>query len=162
MENILIRVYNNKKLFSFLKTVSHISALFIFLSFCLSVLSLAHTSYLSAVKLMAIILLDFLVISLTRRFINAPRPYEIYDFYETPPRSRRGLSFPSRHTFMAFAIAVSLMPMSLALGIVIGFFGAVLAVSRVLVGIHFIRDVLAGALLGVIASSIGLLILFPH
>ena len=38
-------------------------------------------------------------------------------------------------------------------------FGAVLAALRVLLGVHFIRDVVAGALIGVISGVIGLLTL---
>ena len=37
-------------------------------------------------------------------------------------------------------------------------FAVILAVSRVLLGIHFIRDVVCGALVGVVSGVIGIVI----
>ena len=57
-------------------------------------------------------------------------------------------SFPSGHTITAFAIAVplSLFYPSLLAGL---FFCAIsIAVSRILLGMHFLSDVLAGCVLG--------------
>jgi undecaprenyl-diphosphatase len=57
-------------------------------------------------------------------------------------------SFPSGHTITAFAVAVaiSMFYPSLAVGV---FFCAVsIGVSRVILGMHFLSDVLAGAALG--------------
>jgi len=61
-------------------------------------------------------------------------------------------SFPSGHTMTAFALAVvvSLFYPSLMIGV---FFCAIsIAASRILLGMHFLSDVLAGSLLG---ASIG-------
>ena len=38
--------------------------------------------------------------------------------------------------------------------------GISLAVARVFLGIHFVRDVIAGALIGVLSAALGILILF--
>ncbi len=63
-------------------------------------------------------------------------------------------SFPSGHTMTAFAVAVPLMIYypSLTLGLM--FCAVSIAVSRVLLGMHFLSDVLAGAALG---ASLGYL-----
>jgi len=45
----------------------------------------------------------------------------------------------------------------LAIGLLL--FGIVLAVSRVLLGIHFIRDVVCGAAVGVISGLVGIFFL---
>ena len=59
-------------------------------------------------------------------------------------------SFPSGHTITAFAVAtsISLFYPSLAVGV---FFCAVsIGISRIVLGMHFLSDVLAGAALGVL------------
>ena len=57
-------------------------------------------------------------------------------------------SFPSGHTITAFAVALSLSHFypSLELGLL--FCAASVAASRVLLGMHFLSDVLAGAVIG--------------
>jgi len=58
-------------------------------------------------------------------------------------------SFPSGHTITSFAIAISVAhfyPVCLA---ILLFIAASIAVSRIILGMHFLSDVLAGALLGV-------------
>ena len=46
-----------------------------------------------------------------------------------------------------------------ALGIGLFALGAALGLIRVILGVHFIRDVVAGALIGVISGAVGLLTL---
>ena len=91
--------------------------------------------------------------------IDAPRPYELYDFYENKPKEREGRSFPSRHAYSAFVIATIAFAYSIPLGIGLVLLGIALAVSRVLLGIHFIRDVVCGAIVGVISGLIGIFFL---
>lgn len=61
-------------------------------------------------------------------------------------------SFPSGHTITAFAVAVCLSQFypSLALGLL--FCALSVAASRVLLGMHFLSDVLAGAVIGSILA----------
>jgi undecaprenyl-diphosphatase len=61
-------------------------------------------------------------------------------------------SFPSGHTITAFAVAVSLSSFypDLAAGL---FFCAIsVAISRILLGMHFLSDVLAGAAIGTLLA----------
>jgi len=57
-------------------------------------------------------------------------------------------SFPSGHTITAFAVAVSLSLFYPTLAIGLLFCAASVAVSRILLGMHFLSDVLAGAAIG--------------
>jgi len=57
-------------------------------------------------------------------------------------------SFPSGHTITAFAVAISLGVFYPAMVLGLLFSAASVAVSRVLLGMHFLSDVLAGALIG--------------
>ena len=57
-------------------------------------------------------------------------------------------SFPSGHTITAFAVAITLGTFyPLLLGALL-FFAVCIAISRVLLGMHFLSDVIVGALLG--------------
>ncbi len=57
-------------------------------------------------------------------------------------------SFPSGHTITAFSVAVALCAFYPSLTVGLLFCAASIAVSRVLLGMHFLSDVLAGAVLG--------------
>ena len=57
-------------------------------------------------------------------------------------------SFPSGHTITAAAVAVSLSMFYPSLAIGLLFCAASIAASRILTGMHFLSDVLAGAVIG--------------
>jgi undecaprenyl-diphosphatase len=57
-------------------------------------------------------------------------------------------SFPSGHTMTAFAIAITVALFFPHLTVAVYFAAASIAVSRVLLGMHFLSDVLAGATAG--------------
>jgi undecaprenyl-diphosphatase len=64
-------------------------------------------------------------------------------------------SFPSGHTMTAFAVSVPMILFYPALATGLLFCAISIALSRVLLGMHFLSDVIAGALLG---GSIGYLV----
>ena len=159
MGNVLKRVYASRKISSTLKIVSHLCVLISVAVYAILVAS----SFVDSVRIGITMLMlggaPFVIVTLVRRWINAPRPYELYDFYEKRPKEKSGQSFPSRHTFSAFTVAALSYILSPWLAVALGVFGVALAVSRVLLGMHFIRDVVAGALIGIISGIIGLIIL---
>ena len=57
-------------------------------------------------------------------------------------------SFPSGHTITAFAVAVSLSRFYPDLAVGLLFCAASIAASRIVLGMHFLSDVLAGAVIG--------------
>lgn len=63
-------------------------------------------------------------------------------------------SFPSGHTITAFAVSLSLIRFYPALAAGLLFCAGSIAVSRILLGMHYLSDVLAGAMLG---ASLGFL-----
>jgi undecaprenyl-diphosphatase len=58
-------------------------------------------------------------------------------------------SFPSGHTMTAFSIALVLSYFYRGVEVPLYFFACSIAVSRIVLGMHFLSDVLAGAILGV-------------
>jgi undecaprenyl-diphosphatase len=67
-------------------------------------------------------------------------------------------SFPSGHTMTAFAVTTPLMSYYPDLSLGLGFCAISIACSRILLGMHFLSDVVAGgvlgALLGFLAMSV--------
>jgi len=63
-------------------------------------------------------------------------------------------SFPSGHTITAFSVAVSLSMFYPNLAIGLLFCAVSVALSRILLGMHFLSDVLAGAVIGTALAEI--------
>ena len=125
-------------------------AYLIYLFFCEKPLFVVNT----LVPLISVILLSFL-----RAKINLQRPYEAMDITPLYNKKTVGKSFPSRHTFAIFIIAFSVMTFNLPLGFAITLLGILLAILRVLLGVHYVRDVLVGFLFAVISALIGYVII---
>ena len=161
MEAVLKKVYESRKISLTFKIISHASAL-ICAFFYIAVLAyfLFYTKEpMLALKILLSAMIPYIIVTVMRRLIKAPRPYELYDFYKAPPKNKQGQSFPSRHVFSAFVIAMLSCIVSTWLSLALLALGICLAVSRVLLGIHFIRDVVAGALIGIISGIFGIIII---
>ena len=100
------------------------------------------------VPLVGVTAVGFVAVSFFRRRFNAPRPYECCAIAPLIARDGAGKSVPSRHTLSDFAIAASWFVASVPVAVVLLVAAGVLAVCRVLGGVHFPRDVVAGALIG--------------
>lgn len=110
-------------------------------------------------RLVLVPAVSFVSLSVIRRGLNRPRPYEALDIVPLIPRDKKGESFPSRHVFSVFVIAMTWGWVCPPVGYLLGVVGVLLAVTRVVAGIHFPRDVLAGALLGVACGWVGFYLL---
>lgn len=100
---------------------------------------------------------SFVAMSIIRRLFHSRRPYEIYDFQPVIPRKKNGDSFPSRHVFSIFLIATLWFDIWKPTGIFLFLSGFILALIRVIGGVHFLKDVICGAVTGIFC---GLLTLF--
>ena len=110
-------------------------------------------------KVLIVPAVSFALLSAVRYLINAKRPYEVF---ETPPlngKKKKGKSCPSRHTFSVFVISFAAFYVCRPLGVVLSALGLLLAVCRVLCGVHFVRDVLLGAASGILCGVVGFYIL---
>ena len=97
---------------------------------------------------------SFAAVTLFRSACNAPRPYE-QGIDALLKKKRTGHSFPSRHVFSAVMITVTAAYLLPALSVPLFVAAALLALIRVLGGIHYPRDVFCGALFALIAGGIG-------
>lgn len=92
----------------------------------------------------------FAVVTVIRKAVNAPRPYETLDIQPLIPKNKKGESFPSRHVASAFVLAEAFWYINPFLGLPVGIMALLIALIRPLAGIHFPRDVVAGALLSLV------------
>ena len=99
-------------------------------------------------SLVGVTAVGFAAVSFFRRRFNAPRPYECCSIAPLIARDGAFKVISSRHAFSAFAIAASWFAGSAPVAVVLLVAAVVLAVCRVLGGVHFPRDVVVGALIG--------------
>lgn len=98
---------------------------------------------------------SFVLVSIFRNVYNAPRPYEVSGVKPIIKKESKGKSFPSRHVFSIFVIATVLFFIYKPLGLILMVAGLVLAVLRVIGGVHFPRDVIVGAIVGILSGVLG-------
>lgn len=101
----------------------------------------------------------FFITTAVRSGINAPRPYEKYPMKSILHKSTKGNSCPSRHTACAFAIAFACLFYSLPMGMAMLILAVLIAVLRLIMGVHFPLDVLFGAVLAAVISLIGFVLI---
>ena len=92
----------------------------------------------------------FVILSLLRKKINAPRPYEIWEIVPLLDRDSPGKSMPSRHVFSATIISMACLHASLTMGMICLTLSAFLGLVRVLGGVHFPKDVVVGYICGLV------------
>lgn len=103
----------------------------------------------------------FLIVSVGRYFLNRPRPYEAFGVAPVIRKDTRGKSFPSRHVFSSMIIALTFLmasPFRLA-GMIFLVITGILAAVRVLSGVHYISDVLAGMAFALLVAVIGYVVI---
>lgn len=102
--------------------------------------------------------ISFCLVSVFRKIINAKRPYEVMDIKPLIDKNTKGNSFPSRHIFSIYIIATVYLYISIPIGVALMILGIGLAAIRVLSGVHFLRDVIWGMIIGIIMGVLGMYI----
>ena len=92
----------------------------------------------------------FVILSLFRKKINAPRPYEVWEIVLLLDRDSPGQSMPSRHVFSATIISMACLHASLSVGVILLILSAILGLVRVLGGVHYPKDVVVGYIYGLV------------
>ena len=155
----LFAVYENQTLSEGLKIFSVCATLASLYAFGFMMVESFLVSWERALRVALVLFVPFVLVSAVRTLVCAPRPYEIYSFYEKKPDRAKAKSFPSRHAFSAFAIAGAMLAFNVTFSFLLFGLAVALCVCRYLLGIHFPRDLVAGALIGILASVLGLWIL---
>lgn len=97
--------------------------------------------------------ISFVLLSVIRRGINEKRPYEDWPIEPLIPKDKKGSSMPSRHVFSAAIIAMCGLRVNAVIGVIGLVLTAIVAVIRVLGGVHYPKDVAVGYLVGVAAGA---------
>ena len=92
----------------------------------------------------------FVILSLLRKKINAPRPYEEWDIKPLLDRDSPGQSMPSRHVFSATIISMACLHASLSVGVILLVLSALLGLVRVSGGVHYPKDVVVAYICGLV------------
>lgn len=93
---------------------------------------------------------------ITKNLVNRIRPYEVVEGLERLVAKPTDASFPSGHTAISFGSAVALFfYLDRRLGIGLLSLAAMIAWSRLYVGVHYPTDVLGGLVFGVTMGILG-------
>lgn len=108
--------------------------------------------------LVAGLVLDLILVGLVKVFVRRPRPaYNAKDMYVAV--SADHWSFPSGHSSRAFLVASFLAAGGFCPREALFLWAAATSASRVLLGRHYVLDVVAGACLGVFEAWVSILLL---
>lgn len=143
-----------------LKLLNRVTTTSVYLIYPISLLVLLMNGDKRFWKVLFIPGVSFVLLSIFRNLLNAPRPYEVLDIVPIIDKETKGKSFPSRHVFSVFVIGMTLYYIFKPLGIALMLIGIIVGIVRVLGGVHFPRDVIAGATIGIGCSLIGWLFKF--
>lgn len=125
-----------------------------FVAYPVLVAMLCFNSNMGVVFYIVIPALAFVILSLFRKKLNAPRPYEALNIDPLIVKTKKGSSFPSRHVFSIFVIAGCWFGVNIYVAFAIVLCGIILAYIRVVGGIHFPKDVFAGTIIGLCSGLI--------
>ena len=120
------------------------------------------SSYFSFKRALLVPAISFILLTIVRAWINRPRPYEKFELPPVIKKDTKGNSFPSRHVFSATIIAMTFLLMSpwSWVGLLFLVLSITLAVVRVVSGVHYISDVVAGFCVAVLAAVLGYLVIY--
>ncbi|HGD3840311.1 TPA: phosphatase PAP2 family protein [Streptococcus agalactiae] len=89
-------------------------------------------------RILIIPAVGFIALSYIRKRLDFPRPYEKWNIKPLIYKDTEGRSMPSRHVFSATMISMCLI------------LSVLLAICRVIAGVHYPKDVIVGYLIGLI------------
>ncbi|MDD3429019.1 MAG: phosphatase PAP2 family protein [Oscillospiraceae bacterium] len=111
------------------------------------------------IRFVAVPAITLISVTVLRKLVNAPRPYEVYAITPLIDKTNQGQSMPSRHTASAVIIGIAFLYISPPVGIFFLLWAVWVGISRILAGAHFIKDVLVGAALALVMGVVGFYIL---
>lgn len=103
--------------------------------------------------------ITFILCTFMRKIFNRKRPYEVLNITPIINKDKEGQSFPSRHMVSAGVIIVASFYVNNIMGIVMLVVGLMIGIIRPIAGVHFIKDVVVGFLMGIVCGLIGFYII---
>ncbi|MBR1876428.1 MAG: phosphatase PAP2 family protein [Lachnospiraceae bacterium] len=107
----------------------------------------------------ALILQLTLINGILKNIVGRIRPYEVIDGLNCLVGVQKDPSFPSGHTTSSFAVAwIIFKKLPKKFGIPALILAALIALSRLYVGVHYPTDVLAGVFIGILLGILAIII----
>lgn len=131
----------------------------VYVAFLTLLITLAFQKDIRIVRIVLVTGISFVLVSVIRHIFNSPRPYTVYDFNPIVKKDKTGDSMPSRHVFSVFVIGMAFFYINPALGIIIFVDGLLMCIGRVVAGVHFPKDVIVGAIIGIVSGVVGFFII---
>jgi undecaprenyl-diphosphatase len=103
-----------------------------------------------SVTAVSAILARFGIVAVIRYLFYRPRPFLVLPVQQLT--SNNGSSFPSGHAAFFFAMATAIYLYNKKWGIIFFVASGLMAVSRVIGGVHYPLDIIAGALIGAVVA----------
>ena len=151
---------NHEKLYFFLRIIYKYASYPVFVLYpLLLIYTFLNRQIADFVKILVIPAVTFAMVTLLRLLINRARPYEALDINPLIKKNKSGQSFPSRHAASVFIIAMAFLYVNIYAGISLLILGAVMCAARVLAGVHYVSDVVVGAVISVILGVFGFFII---
>jgi undecaprenyl-diphosphatase len=98
------------------------------------------------------LILSHLIVNLIKRFVRRRRPYQALDGVSTGTKLLEDASFPSGHSTAIFCMATVLSSAVPSMMFILYGIAAIVAFSRVYLGMHYPSDITIGAGLGIITA----------
>ncbi|WKY45110.1 phosphatase PAP2 family protein [Eubacteriaceae bacterium ES2] len=90
-----------------------------------------------------------------KNIVARPRPYEVIPGLQYLIEKQNSYSFPSGHSGSSFAAAVTIyLNLPKSYGILAMILAALIAFSRLYLGVHYLSDILCGAIIGSIIAAL--------
>ena len=121
------------------------------------VMTQGHAGILPCLHMIAVGLVGTLIYKWLKGKTLRPRPYAVHQDIWLAGKPLDKFSFPSGHTLHAVAFSMVALAYYPELSMVILPFAVLVAMSRVVLGLHYPSDVLAGATIGALIASISFL-----
>lgn len=107
-----------------------------------------------SIRLVAVGVFDLATYVILKRWVARPRPYAACSDIRACTKALDQYSFPSGHTLHAVACSVVLTAYYPHLAWVVWPFAGLVALSRLVLGLHYLSDVIAGAALGALVAEV--------
>ena len=113
-----------------------------------------HVGTSAAVRMIGVAIVDIAIYKIIKRWIARPRPFRTWPGFRECTPSLDEYSFPSGHTLHSVACSLILTVYYPMLGLFVWPFTVLVAVSRIVLGLHYPSDVIVGALIGAATAAI--------
>ncbi len=128
-------------------------------AYALLLILLAVSMDMRIIRCIIVPAVTFVLATVIRSGINAPRPYEKLSIAPLIAKATKGKSFPSRHTVCIAIIAAAWLYVNIPVGLVLCAVTLITAVIRPIMGVHFPRDTIAGIVFSAVCGIIGFILI---